>query len=123
MSTPAHKLKDFLDGATYTAYRSGVAPDVKIKGIHDLTTTPPNKGVLLTNKNEEPVFTFNNKKLYGNRFVEMEVKDPDPDERDNFITDLDTNIINNSNNITYSILGYNDVLSPYSIKIKVKLIN
>lgn len=123
MSTPADVLKDIIENITYNNYRDGNAPAVGIVGKKNLDGIPSDRCILLRNQNEEPVLTFNGERIAaGTSVVELEMRDPDPDERDDLMTDLEDGFKDSSYSITYTITSYNDVLSPYIKILQVKIL-
>lgn len=122
MSTPADVLKAIIKAGTYSTYRDNEAPAVKIKGKDDMTTAPADKMIRLDNKNEEPVFTVDGTRIRaGNSNVDLTMFDPDPDQRDNLQSDLQ-NVFKACNyGVTFTIPSYNDMNSPYSKVLSVRI--
>jgi hypothetical protein len=123
MSTPADVLKTVILAGTYDTYRKNTAPAVKIQGKDKLTTAPVDRMITLKIMNENPIFTFNGVRIKaGQSYVDLIMIDQDPDERDNLHNDLEDVFQKSSYDITFTVTAYFDMLSPYSKRLKIKIL-
>jgi len=61
MTTSAETLKTEWEAGTWSNY--GSTPDIGIRGLEDIQGIPPDEGILLKNRTENPEWAFNGQKI------------------------------------------------------------
>jgi len=123
MSTGADILKAEIEAGTFTSYRDGATPSVIIEGKEDLRTVRPDEGIQLRNANTKNMFAGNGARYGRDMYIDLKLADPDSDQRDNLIDDLEDVFEASDYDITFDITGHPDQLTLFITTMRVKILN